>query len=128
MVIGSYPSYGQMQHITTDLFMDAVDVKTKSHPFVVDGLVGLQQLTHRFVYGLRYPSFDHVGYPYRRGGYLFSGKYPLEGLMQGLDKIAVRNGDLVVLAEHGDDAVILKMVHRHLLGVGFNKWQTLNRG
>lgn len=72
--------------------------------------------------GLRYPPLDDVGDP----DYRIRNVLPREGCMcsrqDGINETLVGDGHLVVLGEHGDDAVILHMGEGDFLGVRLDEW------
>ena len=103
--------------------MDGRDIEAKHHPLIVDGLVCIQQLRNGLVDGFWDSTLDNVAYSYGRVAELLKRKHSICCFHDGSDETLMRDGHLIVLAEHRDDTVLLQMIRRDFLRVGFDEWQ-----
>lgn len=121
VVVGPYTAYREIQSVPCHILVNRRYLETESHPFVIDGLVGFQELVHGFVDGFGNPSLDDMGYDYiGRVDYLLR-EHTVCSTQYCFDKTLMRNGYLVVLAEYGNDAIRSQMGYIHRLGVGLDK-------
>ena len=64
VVVGPYTAYREIQSVPCHILVNRRYLETESHPFVVDGLVGFQELIHGFVDSFGNPSLDDMGHDY----------------------------------------------------------------
>ena len=64
VVVGPYTAYREIQSVPCHILVNRRYLETESHPFVVDGLVGFQELIHGFVDSFGNPSLDGMGHDY----------------------------------------------------------------
>ena len=64
VVVGSYSSNREVQSVPCHILVNRGYLKTESHAFVIDGLVGFQELIHGLVDGFGNPSLDDMGHDY----------------------------------------------------------------
>ena len=69
----------------------------------------------------RNTSFHHVRDADGRIGNLLVREDLLGGIEDGSDEALMGDRHLIVFGEHRDDALLLEMAHRDLLGVGLNE-------
>lgn len=123
VVVGPHPAYGEVKPVACNVIMDGGDFKAEHHPLVVDGLVLFQEVFHRLVDGFGCPALYHMAYPDGRSFHPFTREQMLCRFPNGLNKGGMGDGDFVVLAEHGNNAVLPEMLHGNFLGVGFDERQ-----
>ena len=121
MVVGPHSSDRKMEPIACHLLVNRGYFEAEGHAFLVDGLVGFQELIHGFVNGLGNPSLDdmrndNIG---RVDGLL--GKHTVGSTQYRFNKTLMGDRHLVVLAEYGNDTIVLQMGHIDRLGVGLDK-------
>ena len=121
VVVGSHPANGEVEPVACNVLMDGGDFKAEHHPLVVDGLVLFQEVFHRLVDGFGCPALYHMAYPDGRSFHPFAGEQMLCRFPDSLNKGGMGDGDFVVLAEHGDHAVLPEMLHGDFLGVGLDE-------
>ena len=121
MVVGSYSSNRKVQSVPCHILVNRGYLETESHPLVVDGLVGFQELIHGFVDGLWNPSLDDMGYDYIGCVDYLLREHTVCSTQYCFDKTLVGDGHLVVLAEYGNDAIRSQVGYIHRLGIGLDK-------
>lgn len=121
VVVGPYSSNGKIEPIACYLFVNRGNLKAEGHALVIDGLVRLQKLIHGFVDSLGNPSLDNMRNDNfgRVDGLLR--EQPMSSIPNGLDKALMGDRHLIVLAEYGNDTIVLQMGHIDRLGVGLDK-------
>ena len=121
MVVGPYPAYRKVQSVPRHILVNRGYLETESHPFVVDGLVGFQELVHGLVDGFGNPSLDNMGHDYIGSVDYLLREHTVCSPQHRFDKALVGDGHLVVLAEYGNDAIRSQMGYIDRLGVGLDK-------
>ena len=121
VVIGSYPSNRKIQSVPCHILVNRGYLETESHPFVVDGLVGFQELVHGLVDGFGNTPLDDMGHDYIGSVDYLLREHTVCSTQHRFDKALVGDGHLVVLAEYGNDAIRSQMGYINRLGVGLDK-------
>ena len=121
LVVGTDTTDGEVQPASVDVLEDRRDLEAEHHPFVVDGLVRLQELADRLVNRLRNASFDDMGDADGGIRNLLVREDLAGSIKHRADEALVRDGHLVVLGEDRDDAVLLEMGQLDLLRVRFDE-------
>ena len=121
VVVGPHSSNRKIEPIACHLFVNRGNLKAEGHALVIDGLVRLQELVHGLVYGLGNPTLDDMRNDNIGRVDTLLWKHSMSGVPNGLNKALVGDGHLVVLAEYGNDTIVLQMGHIDRLGVGLDK-------
>ena len=105
MVVGPYSSNREVQPVSCYIFVNRGYLETESHPFVVDGLVGFQELIHGLVDSFGNTPLDDMGHDYIGSVDYLLREHTVCSTQHRFDKALVGDGHLVVLAEYGNDAI-----------------------
>ena len=121
VVIGPYSSNREVQPVPCHILVNRGYLEAESHPFVVDGLVGFQELVHGLVDGFGNPPLDDMGHDYIGSVDYLLREHTVCSPQHRFDKALVGDGHLVVLAEYGNDAIRSQVGYIDRLGVGLDK-------